>query len=246
LTKTGNLYKIYIIFLVRVYRALFLVMKPEILRKKSRTWILQKPLDLKSAKERIEIKCRMKHRNYILLSILTVGLSCTAAERGVVIKETGPAIQHTAANDTGSPPQKALSPSVPDVSGKQHSEYWTIDYAVSGGFAGIRRLLNLSGNGRIVASDLKRKRRVEQQASSEQLVKIADALSMIDFSRLQATGPKLSSRCADCFQHELTVVKDGQHHKLYFDDTTLKDPACAELISLLSSILNQALVKQGP
>ena len=104
----------------------------------------------------------------------------------------------------------------------------------------------MSADGRIIASDLKRKRRVEQQAPPEQLVKIAGALSKIDLSRLPATRPKLAKRCADCFQYALTVDNGDQRYKLYVDDITLEDPACAELIGLLSSLLNQALVKQDP
>ena len=201
--------------------------------------------------ERTGIIRRMKQRHSILLIICAVGIyACTAVESGVVSTEPRSATQHATVTGSVSLSREALSPSVPDepgtVSGKQDSGSWTIEYEVSGGFAGIRRQLNLSGNGRIIASDLKRKRRVEQQAPPEQLVKIAEALSKIDLSRLPATGPKLSNRCADCFQHALTVANADQHYKLYVDDTTLKDPACAELIGLLSSLLNQALVKQEP
>lgn len=183
--------------------------------------------------------------------MFTVGISaCTTVESGVVTTEPRSAAQHTTVTGTGSLSREALSPSVPDepgtVSGKQHAGSWTIEYEVSGGFAGIRRQLILSGNGRIIASDLKSKRRVEKQAPPEQLVKIADASSKVDFSRLSATGPKLSSRCADCFQHALTVVNVDQRYKPYIDDATLKDPALAELIGLLSSLMNQALIKQEP
>ena len=194
---------------------------------------------------------RMKQRHSIFLIIVTAGIyACTTVESGVVATEPRSAAQHTAVSGTGSPPQEALSPSVPDepgtVSGKQHAGSWTIEYEVSGGFAGIRRQLILSGNGRIIASDLKSKRCVEKQAPPEQLVKIADALSKVDFSRLSATGPKFSNHCADCFQHTLTMINVDQFYKPYLDDATLKDPAWTELIGLLSSLLNQALIKQEP
>jgi len=188
---------------------------------------------IKTQNERSGIMRRMKQRHSILLIIFTVGLyACTAVRV------------------TGSPSQEALPRPVPAepaaVSGKEDAGAWTIEYEVSGGFAGIRRQLNLSGNGRIIASDLKRKRRVEQQAPPERLVKIADALSKIDLSRLSTKGPKLSNRCADCFQQALTVDNADQHYKLYVDDAMLEDPACAELLGLLSSLLDQALAKQEP
>jgi len=192
----------------------------------------------------------MKQLHAILLTMFAVGLSCTAAEGDIVIKEPGFSTPRAEINRTGSSRQESLSPPAPDtsgtVSGKQHSESWEIDYEVSGGFAGIRQQLNMSSDGRLIASDLKRKRRIEQQVSPEQLVKIADALSKIDFPRLQATGPKLSNHCADCFQYVLTVFIGDQHERLYFDDVSLKDPACTTLIGLLSSTLNRALIKKEP
>lgn len=192
----------------------------------------------------------MKQLHAIILAIFAVGLSCTAAEGDVVIKEPGFATPPADINHTGSSRQESLSPSTPDasdtISGKQHLESWKIDYEVSGGFAGIRQQLNMSSDGRLIALDLKRKRRVEQQASPEQLIKIADALSKIDFPRLQATVPKLSNLCADCFQYVLTVVIGDQHERLHFDDVSLKDPACTVLIGLLSSTLNRSLIKQEP
>jgi hypothetical protein len=174
----------------------------------------------------------------ILLIIGAVGMyACTTVESGVVTTESRSATRHTAATvpgETGA------------VSGKEHSVSRAIQYEVSGGFAGIRRQLNVSGNGHIIASDLKRKRSVEQQATPDQLVKIADALSKIDPSRLSAKGPKTSNHCADCFQHALTVDNAGQHYKLDVDDIMMQDPACAELIVLLSSLLDQVLAKQAP
>jgi len=191
----------------------------------------------------------MKQLHSLYLIIGAVGIyACTAVESGVVIREPRSATQQTAVGGAGSLSRERSSPSAPDdpATGKQHSGCWTIAYEVSGGFAGIRRQLEVSGNGRTIASDLKKKRRVEQQAPPEQLAKIADALSKIDPSRLSEMGPKLSSRCADCFQHALTVDNVDQHYKLRVDDKTLEDPACAELIGLLSSLLDQTLAKQEP
>jgi len=193
----------------------------------------------------------MKQRSSILLIICAVGMhACTAVERGVVTTGPRSATQHTTTTGTGSLSREALSPSVPDetgtVSGKQHSGSWTIEYEVSGGFAGIRRHLKLSSDGRLSVTDLKQKKHIEQQASSEQLAEIANLLTKIDFSRAPGTRPLFSNRCADCFQHVLTTVVKGQRNTLAFDDITLKDSESAPLTRLLVSMINQALVKQGP
>jgi len=149
----------------------------------------------------------------------------------------------------GTPQQEALSPSAPkavhETSEKQRPGLWEIEYEISGGFAGIRRQLKLSSDGRLLVTDLKQKKHIEQQASSEQLAEIANILAKIDFARSPETLPQFSNRCADCFQHVLTAVVRGQRYTLRFNDITLKDSECAPLTRLLLSMVNQALVKQG-
>jgi hypothetical protein len=147
--------------------------------------------------------------------------------------------------------QKKMMPSsaskssgnIPD---KQCRESWEIEYNLSGGLAGILRQLKLSSSGRLLASDLKKKIHIEQQVPAEQLSEIAGILRKIDLSRAPKTHRDLYQGCADCFQHELTVVADGQRHKLYVDDTTLEDPEYVPLIKLLSSLINQAFVEEEP
>lgn len=142
-------------------------------------------------------------------------------------------------------PQDVLSPPVQqapkDTSEKQRAEAWEIEYEVSGGIAGIERRLSLSGNGKIIATDPKNKRSIEQRASPEQLTKIRNILVKTDFSRMPETRSKLTNRCADCFQHRLTVNVEGQGHRLHFTDLSLRDSEYAPLIGLLASLLDQAL-----
>ena len=133
-----------------------------------------------------------------------------------------------------------------NIADKQSTESWEIGYTVSGGFAGIMRQLKLSSNGRLLAIDLKKKIHMEQQASAEQLAEVSDILHKIDLSRAQTKRPDLKNKCADCFQRELTVVTDGQRHRLNIDDTVLEDQEYVQLIKLLSSLMNQAFVKEKP
>lgn len=141
--------------------------------------------------------------------------------------------------------QEMRSPSAPqapkDSLEKQRAEAWEIEYEVSGGIAGIERRLRLSGNGKIIATDPKNKRSIEQLASSEQLTNIRSILARTDFTRMPETRSKLTNRCADCFQHRLTVIVEGQVHKLHFTDVSLRDSVYAPLVGHLASLLDQAL-----
>lgn len=116
---------------------------------------------------------------------------------------------------------------------------------IAGGFAGIQRQLRLSSNGKLIAADLKQKRSIEQHVSSWQLTDITSMLKKMDFSRIPEGRSKFSNNCADCFQHALTVVIDGQEHRRHFNDVSLRDSEYAPLIGLLSSLLNQALLNKN-
>lgn len=144
--------------------------------------------------------------------------------------------------------QEVLPPPVrqapKDTPEKQRADTWEIEYEVSGGIAGIERRLKLSGNGKIIAIDQKNKRSIEQQASPEQLTNIRNILVKTDFSRMPETRSKFTSRCADCFQHRLSVIVEGQGHKVLFSDVSLRGSEYAPLIGLLASLLDQALLKR--
>ena len=133
-----------------------------------------------------------------------------------------------------------------NIAEKQSTESWEIEYTMSGGFAGIMRQLKLSSNGRLLASDLKKKIHMEQQAPAEQVAEISDLLHKIDLSRASRSRFDLYKKCADCFERELTVITEGQRHKLYIDDTALEDQEYVRLIKLLSSLMDQAFVIEKP
>ncbi len=123
---------------------------------------------------------------------------------------------------------------------------WNIVYGVSGGFAGIRRQMALESTGKATATDLKQKRTVKQEASREQMTKIANALSKIDFPETQKTQSGRSNNCRDCFEYTIIMVSDRLQYRLHFNDLSLHSSPCAKLAGLLSIMMNQALAKPKP
>ena len=123
---------------------------------------------------------------------------------------------------------------------------WNIVYGVSGGFAGIRTQMELESTGKSTVTDLKQKRTVEQEASREQMTKIANALSKIDFAATQKTESGLSNNCRDCFEYTIIMFSDGLQYRLHFNDLSLRNSTCAELAGLLSTMMNQALATPKP
>lgn len=118
---------------------------------------------------------------------------------------------------------------------------WIIEYAISGGFAGIQRQLTLNSSGQLTATDQKLKKNVEQQISQKQLAEIINTLEQINFSLMNGNTSKLSNRCADCFVYTLNLTADGSKGKITVNDLSLQDSKYIALIKLLSTMLDQAL-----
>jgi hypothetical protein len=122
---------------------------------------------------------------------------------------------------------------------------WTIEYTVSGGFAGIHRQLTLNSSGKLTAADKKFKKHAEQQISKEQLMEIANILEQLDFLVNEKEASRLGGKCADCFQHKLILIVNGHKNIAEMDDISLRDSKYTVLIKLLSQMLEQAVKNYG-
>lgn len=190
----------------------------------------------------------MKKFIFLLLYLcFAMALSCTATERGASINRLIATTPNISPNQTELQQQNAtVMPGKPrEASIKQKLQSWKIDYEISGGFAGIQRKMELSNDGKLIATDLKQKRTVEQQVSEEQLTKIASILVTIDYQQGTNARSKLSNRCADCFLHNITLIIDGQQQTIAGNDISLRNSPYTSLIGLLSSLLDAALVNKN-
>ncbi len=118
---------------------------------------------------------------------------------------------------------------------------WTIEYSISGGFAGIRRQLIINSSGHLTAKDQKLKKDVGQQISQKQLAEIINILEQLNYSLDMENASKLSGRCADCFIYTLSITADDRKEKITLNDLSLQGSKHSELIRLLSTMLDQAL-----
>ena len=190
----------------------------------------------------------MKKLHVVLIFLFFAMVSsCAATERGTSINKQTTSIPDIGANQ--SEPQRQNATAAPEesreASGKQKLRSWEIDYEVSGGFAGIQRKMNLSSDGKLIATDLKHKRTVEQQISEEQLTRITNMLTTINCQQVSDVRSKLSDRCADCFLHSLTLTIDDQQHTTSHNDISLRHSPYTSFIGLLSSLLDAALVNKN-
>jgi hypothetical protein len=177
---------------------------------------------------------------FLLLICVSCLLSCSTAQGGATIKEQNTETQSTVANQT----DRATSGTT--IPGRKPLESWNIVYGVSGGFAGLRRQMELESTGKAIVTDLRQKRTVKQQATKEQMTKIANALSRIDFPEAQKTKSGRSSNCRDCFEYTIIMFSDGRPYRLHFDDESLRGSPCAGLAGLLSTMMDEALARPEP
>ncbi|MBW4575912.1 MAG: hypothetical protein KME08_11575 [Aphanothece sp. CMT-3BRIN-NPC111] len=119
---------------------------------------------------------------------------------------------------------------------------WNIQYELSGGIAGFRRQLTLNSDAQLIASDRKRNKNITKQASTEQIANITMLVKSLKSPAASGTPSRLNSRCADCFQHRVTLTLNEQQQTIQLDDSQLQqDSEYGELVNQLSSILNQTL-----
>ncbi len=133
-----------------------------------------------------------------------------------------------------------LSPTVTPVPSKTATiaaENWQIQLRVSGGFAGIRRVLDVASTGQLTAVDEKTSRQISAQVPAKELSEINALLKTIQSYQLPSRPPP----CPDCFNYALNVRLDGKPISVEFNDQNLSASGWAPLVGLLSDLLQRAL-----
>ncbi len=167
-------------------------------------------------------------------------LSCKIADGGYTNNGKTARPQSTLVSQT----DRAALPGT--VSDRRPWGSWSIIYGVTGGFAGIKRQLELESTGKVTVNDFKQKRTVRKEASREQMTNISTALSKIDFPETQRPQSGRSSNCRDCFEYTIIIFNDGRQYKLHYNDLSLRSSPCAGIAALLSAMMNHTLAKPEP
>lgn len=139
--------------------------------------------------------------------------------------------------------QSTILPSVPSATATREQQelgQWRIRFGISGGFAGLQRSVELSSTGQMTVTDQKRNKRVTVQVPQAEIEKIS---SWVLQARPAQPQPRLSD-CRDCFEYEVTILRDGEVLSFWFDDVTLEDAELAPLVNTLARLQEQALSGQ--
>jgi hypothetical protein len=118
---------------------------------------------------------------------------------------------------------------------------WRVTFGLSGGFAGLRRTLDLSSNGELTAVDQKLGKQVSMKlprVELDQLTALIVAACPFDFS-IRALN------CPDCLEYMLRIDADAGSFSIQVNDRTLSQSGLEKLISGLVRLQEQAL-SSGP
>jgi hypothetical protein len=128
-----------------------------------------------------------------------------------------------------------------DSQAAEAARSWMLDYALSGGFAGLMQQLSVTSDGRLVAVDKKSGRQVEKTLAPEQLRELDALLAQLEGAPAAPSRPAIASRCADCVEYRLQAAIDGERYGYTGRSGENMPPANAELNAYLASLLRQTL-----
>jgi hypothetical protein len=109
-----------------------------------------------------------------------------------------------------------------DSQAAEAARSWMLDYALSGGFAGLMQQLS-------------------KTLAPEQLRELDALLAQLEGAPAAPSRPAIASRCADCVEYRLQAAIDGERYGYTGRSGENMPPANAELNAYLASLLRQTL-----
>ena len=118
----------------------------------------------------------------------------------------------------------------------ERSEAWHLTFRMSGGLAGLNRLLDLSSLGTATVTDGSRGRRVSARVPHDDLLMIEALVAKA--RAFSDAGPGV---CRDCLNYDVDVRLRGTRLVLHLNDATLADAGAEGLIAALRNLQARVL-----
>ena len=113
---------------------------------------------------------------------------------------------------------------------------WSVNLTVTGGIAGVHRVMELSSNGSFQVTDMRTGEQKTLELDQPELEKI---IGLID--QIQGGENPLPSACADCFIYELSIQNGKESYRISLDDINLNDSEAGPLIEELMALGSKTL-----
>jgi hypothetical protein len=118
----------------------------------------------------------------------------------------------------------------------QSPDDWNITFRVSGGFAGISRVLTVASTGSVDATDQRRGAHVAGRLAPADRVEVETALAQLKSSELRR-----NAACRDCFQYDIDVRLRDRRMEFHVDSAAVDVTDVNALVKALSVVLSRIL-----
>jgi len=136
----------------------------------------------------------------------------------------------------------ATSGSVAEINKVPEGDKWHVKLAVSGGFASVRRMIELDSSGLLLATDQKRKVSVSKQASYSLVAEVGQLIKKGMIHRPDRSQRGTTADCSDCFEYHLAIAAGNISRSLELGGFPTNTSADVKIIRLLAAQLEKELM----
>lgn len=120
------------------------------------------------------------------------------------------------------------------------TDTWSVRLSISGGFAGVRRQIEVDYSGRLLVQDQKLKKKVAGSLDSSELEKLA-VLVRSAAAKPASTGKPRHADCFDCYRYTMILKTGDKETKSQINGLQDLDAGKNQLVQHLLSIMRQRL-----
>jgi len=121
------------------------------------------------------------------------------------------------------------------------SATWSVEFSVSGGFAGVRQRLEVYQNGRVISVDEKLKKSVTSNLDQQDF---AEMQKLVEWRTATLSSSPEKSRdfnCYDCYNYTVVSTLNGKKISRQYGGLSIARNNERKLIQLLSKVLHEQL-----
>lgn len=127
--------------------------------------------------------------------------------------------------------------------GLNSSAAWSVQFSISGGFAGVRQHLEVYQNGRLIAVDEKLDKKVTGELATKDVAEIQKLVKWRTGNLSPLPEKSRGSGCFDCFVYTVVSTLDGKKISKNYTGLNLVAENEKQLVSVLSKVLHDQLGK---
>jgi len=121
------------------------------------------------------------------------------------------------------------------------SATWSVEFSVSGGFAGVRQRLEVYQNGRVISVDEKLKKSVTSNLDQQDFAEMQKLVEWRTATLSSSPEKSRDSNCYDCYNYTVVSTLNGKRISRQYGGLNIARNNERKLIQLLSKVLHEQL-----